>query len=597
MNLHADRLESLRAQMRAQGLDAWIVPIADEHLSEYIGAYAQRLAWLTGFTGSAATAVVLLEEAAIFVDGRYTLQVREEVDAGQWQYLDVTKTTVGQWLADRLGAQSRVGYDSWLHAQLWVRETTAQLSPNGAQVVPIEGNLIDAIWTDRPSRSVAPVVPHALAFAGQSSAAKIAQVSEWLRSIGADAVVLCALDSIAWTFNIRGRDIEHTPVCLAYAIVGADGSAQLLVDPAKITPDLAEHLGETVRLRPRDALLQALADLRGARVAVDPRRSVAAICDRLAAAGAEIVEARDPAVLPKAIKNPVEIAGHRAAQVRDGAALSRFLHWLSAEGPREAQTELSIAARLQAFREATGALVDTSFRTIAGHGRNGAVVHYSASERTDRRIEPGTLLLVDSGGQYRDGTTDVTRTVAIGTPSSEMRRRFTLVLKGHIALATALFPQGTRGGQLDVLARQYLWAEGLDYAHGTGHGVGSFLGVHEGPQRIAANGDPGEELHAGMILSNEPGYYKAGEYGIRIENLVVVEARQIDGSEQAMLGFETLTFAPLDRALIDISLLTGSELDWINDYHAEVERKIGFLLEGPARDWLEAACAPIFALS
>jgi Xaa-Pro aminopeptidase len=418
-------------------------------------------------------------------------------------------------------------------------------------------------------------------------------MADWLTEKKADAAVLSALDSIAWTFNIRGKDVDRTPVALAYAIVHADATADLYVAPEKIDETVVQHLGNAVRVHDRAAFADALADFAGKSVVADPERAVAAIFSGLEAGGATVLPLRDPAVLPKAIKNAVEIAGTKAAHHRDGAALSKFLHWVSVNGPTGAVDELSAAARLEAFRKETGDLQDLSFDTISGFGPNGAVVHYRVEKKTNRRIEPGTLYLVDSGGQYRDGTTDVTRTIAIGAPTAEMQERFTLVLKGHIALARAVFPRGTRGGQLDILARQYLWARGLDYAHGTGHGVGSFLSVHEGPQRIATFSGGDEPLVEGMILSNEPGYYKAGEYGIRIENLVLVVARDVPGAEKPMLGFETLTFAPIDRHVIAIDLLDEGERAWIDAYHAQVLGVVGPQLEGEALDWLKAACAPL----
>ncbi|TVV76575.1 aminopeptidase family protein P, partial [Sphingomonas solaris] len=434
---------------------------------------------------------------------------------------------------------------------------------------------------------------HPDTLAGRSSADKRQEVADWLAARRADTVVLSALDSIAWTFNVRGTDVDRTPVALAYALVHADATADLFVAPDKLGEDVAQHLGNAVRLHPRAAFPAHLATLGDKRVAADPERAVAAIFEALTQAGAQVIEARDPVVLPKAIKNDAEIAGHKAAQLRDGAALTRFLHWLSVEAPNGGLTELDAAAKLQAFREETGVLRDLSFDTISGAGPNGAVVHYRVSEETNRPIERDSLFLVDSGGQYQDGTTDVTRTVAIGTPSPEMRDRFTRVLRGHVALARARFPQGTRGSQLDVLARQYLWAAGLDYAHGTGHGVGSYLSVHEGPQRIATFGGGDEPLRAGMLLSNEPGYYKSGEYGIRIENLVLVVAVEIDGAEKSMLGFETQTFAPIDRALIDTAALTPDEREWIDAYHAEVRARIAPQLAADAQAWLEGATAPL----
>ncbi|WIW87859.1 aminopeptidase P family protein [Sphingobium sp. V4] len=593
MSSYEDRLKALRAQLVRQRLDGFVVPLTDEHMSEYVGAYAQRLAWLTGFQGSAGSAVVLPEEAAIFVDGRYTLQVREQVDGAHWQYESVPQTSIAAWLKDHAGQGARIGYDPWLHTRAWVEQATQALAEKGAELVAVDTNPVDAIWPDRPARSDAKLVVHDDRFAGQSAAEKRAAMADWLTEKKADAVILSALDSIAWTFNIRGKDVERTPVALAYAIVHADATADLYVAPEKMDEAVAQHLGNAVRVHDGATFSTALADFAGKTVVADPERAVAAIFNGLDEGGATVLSLRDPAVLPKAIKNDTEIAGHKAAQARDGAALSRFLHWIAVEAPKGNLTELSASDRLETFRKDTGLLEDLSFDTISGAGPNGAVVHYRVEEKTNRPIETGTLYLVDSGGQYRDGTTDVTRTVAIGTPTDEMRHRFTLVLKGHIALARAVFPKGTRGGQLDALARQYLWTEGLDYAHGTGHGVGSFLSVHEGPQRIATFGGGDEPLVAGMILSNEPGYYKAGEYGIRIENLVLVEERAIPGAEKDMLGFETLTFAPIDRALIATDLLSGDERAWLDAYHAAVLDLVGSQLEGDAFAWLQAACAPL----
>jgi Xaa-Pro aminopeptidase len=418
-------------------------------------------------------------------------------------------------------------------------------------------------------------------------------MADWLKEQKADAAVLSALDSIAWTFNVRGKDVEHTPVALAFALVHQDGTADLFVAPEKLDDEVRQHLGNGVRAHDRSAFEPMLRTLGGRRIVVDPERAVAAIFAALESAGATILAKRDPAVLPKATKNEAEIAGHKAAQARDGAAVARFLHWLSVEAPRGGLDEMKASDKLEQFRREGGDLRDLSFPTISGSGANGAVVHYRASEETNRPIAPDNLYLVDSGGQYPDGTTDITRTVAIGTPTAEMRDRFTRVLKGHVALARAIFPSGTRGSQLDVLARQYLWQAGVDYAHGTGHGVGSYLAVHEGPQRIATFGGGDEALRPGMIISNEPGYYKTGEYGIRIENLVLVIALDLPGAEKPMLGFETLTYAPIDRALIDVALLTDEERGWIDDYHARVKALIGPQLDGDAKAWLEAACAPL----
>ena len=505
MSTHEDRLKALRAQLERDGLDGFVIPLTDEHMSEYVGAYAQRLAWLTGFQGSAGSAVVLAQDAAIFVDGRYTLQVREQVDGAHWQYEGVPQSSVAGWLGQHAPDGGRIGYDPWLHTRAWVKAAGDALAERGATLVAVNANPVDAVWADRPAPSAARVMAHDDCYAGQGAADKLQAMAQWLAAARADAVVLSALDSIAWTFNIRGKDVARTPVALAYAVVHADATADLYVAPEKVDDAVVRHLGQAVRVHDRADFARALAGFGGRTVVADPDRAVAAIFEALEAGGAKVLALRDPAVLPKAIKNEVEIAGHKAAQLRDGAALSRFLYWLSVEAPQGEVDELGAAARLEVFRRDTGELQDLSFDTISGAGPNGAVVHYRVDDSTNRRIEPGTFYLVDSGGQYRDGTTDVTRTIAIGVVSDEMKRRFTLVLKGHIALARAQFPTGTRGGQLDILARQFLWAEGLDYAHGTGHGVGSFLSVHEGPQRIATFGGGDEPLQPGMILSNEPG--------------------------------------------------------------------------------------------
>ena len=597
MSSYADRLAALREQLKADQLDGFVVPLTDEHMSEYVGSYAQRLAWLTGFEGSAGSAVVLPEEAAVFVDGRYTLQVRSQVDANHWSYQSIPETSIADWLKEHAPDGARIGYDPWLHSRDWVTRATEALKAKGATLVPVKRNPIDAVWADRPEASTERLIVHPDRLAGKPSAEKRHAIADWLVKQGADAAVLAALDSIAWTFNVRGKDVSRTPVALAYALVHADGTADLFVAGEKIDGEVRQHLGNGVRIHERADFEQALTKLKDQRVVVDPERSVAAIFAALDQAGATIVPARDPTVLPRAIKNPVEIAGQQAAQARDGAAIARFLHWVEAEAPTGELDELKASDRLEALRRDSAELRDLSFDTISGSGPNGAIVHYRASEATNRPLEMNSIYLVDSGGQYEDGTTDITRTVVIGEPSAEMRDRFTRVLKGHIALATAVFPKGTRGSQLDSFARRPLWEAGLDYAHGTGHGVGSFLSVHEGPQRISPMGSSqsggDEPLRAGMILSNEPGYYKAGEYGIRIENLVLVVDNAIAGAEKEMLGFETLTFAPIDRRLIAKDMLSPAELGWLNAYHDEVLAKIGPQLSGDDRTWLEAACAPV----
>ena len=599
MNTHEARLKALREELVRLGLDGFVVPISDEHMSEYVGSYAQRLQWLTGFGGSAGTAVVLKDKAAMFVDGRYTLQVRDQVDGRFYDYESVPQTSPAKWLAVHAGEGAKIGFDPWLHGKPWTQATEKALKSRNAALVPVASNPIDAVWHDRPAPSLAPAEVHGLDYAGEASEAKRAVVAEWLATEKLDAAVISALDSVAWLLNLRGADVDRTPVALSFVIAHADGTAELFIAEEKVTPALRQHLGNAVSIRPPEAFVPTLEGLAGKRVAVDPERSVQAVFAALAGSGAEIVEARDPTVLPKAIKNPVEQAGHRAAQARDGAAVTRFLHWLSLEAPKGQVTEIAAAEALHQFRRDCGDLRDLSFDTISGAGPNGAVVHYRVSEETNRSLAPSSVYLVDSGGQYPDGTTDITRTVWIGPGDAPdaVKDRFTRVLKGHIALAKISFPQGTAGSQLDTLARQFLWAAGVDYAHGTGHGVGSFLSVHEGPQRIAkaAGGQAGSDqvLLAGMFLSNEPGYYKTGEYGIRIENLVLVEPREIAGSEGEWLGFETLTHVPIERALVDCRLLTRDEVVWWNAYHARVQEIICPQLEGAALAWLEAQCAPL----
>ncbi len=597
MSSHADRLAALREQLKSDRLDGFVVPLTDEHMSEYIGSYAQRLQWLTGFEGSAGSAVVLPQEAAIFVDGRYTLQVKSQVSADDWSYQSVPQTSVAGWLKDHAPKGARIGYDPWLHTREWVKKAKQALGSRGAELVAVGENPIDKIWRDRPEMSDAKLVVQPDELAGKSSAAKRTDIAEWLEKNEADAAVLSALDSIAWAFNVRGADVTHTPVALAYAIVNSDGTADLFVASEKVGPEVRQHLGNGVRLHERSEFEQALSKFEGKTVAVDPERAVSAIFDALEKAGAKVLALRDPVVLPKAIKNEAEIAGQRSAQNRDGIAIARFLHWIDEEAPTGDVDELKASDKLESLRRENPELKDLSFDSISGAGPNGAIVHYRSSEKTNRKLESGSLYLIDSGGQYVDGTTDITRTVPIGEPTDEMRDRFTRVLKGHIAVATAVFPKGTRGTQLDSFARRPLWEAGLDYAHGTGHGVGSFLGVHEGPQRIApiTSGQSGgdEPLAEGMILSNEPGYYKTGEYGIRIENLVLVVAKQIEGAEKDMLGFETLTFAPIDTRLVKTDMLSDKEVEWLNDYHRQVAEKIGPKLDGANRQWLEKACAPI----
>ena len=605
MQTHEARLAALREELKRRGLDGFVVPISDEHMSEYIGGYAQRLHWLSGFGGSAGTVAVLKDPnngpgAAIFVDGRYTTQVRDQVDGKLFEYVSVPASSPAKWLGENAPEGARIGYDAWLHSKGWAEQVARALEKKHATLVPVDGNPVDAVWADRPEPSNAPALVHSDMHSGRSSADKRAEVADWLKAEGHDAAVISALDSVAWLLNLRGTDVERTPVALAYVIAHADGTAELFIGADKVTPELSQHLGNAVTIRPREAFEGALGELEGKAVAVDPNYGVAAIFHALEGAGAKPVAVRDPTILPRAVKNPVEQAGHRSAQARDGAAIAKYLHWLSVEGPKGGLDELSAAAQLRKFRdEASDTLRDLSFDTISAAGPHAALPHYRVDEESNIPIAPGSIYLCDSGGQYLDGTTDITRTVWIGPgePSAEQKDRNTRVLKGHIAIARAVFPQGTVGGQLDAFARQALWQAGVDYAHGTGHGVGSFLSVHEGPQRIAkfTGAQPGgdQELIAGMILSNEPGYYKEGAFGIRIENLVLVEKREIAGQEGDYLGFETLTFAPIDKALVEVSLLSPDERAWWNDYHADVRRILAPQLSGAVLAWLEEACAPL----
>ncbi len=593
MSTYEARLFALRETLKKRGLDGFIIPISDEHMSEYVGSYAQRLEWLTGFKGSAGAAVVMQDKAAIFTDGRYTIQVRDQVDGKLYEYVGTSEQSMMDWFKANAAQGQKIGYDGWLHTNDWARELGDNLKARGASAVSLDSNPIDAIWDAQPERSPAKMKVHPLEYAGKSHEEKREDIAKWLEAEGLDATIVNALDSVAWLFNIRGDDITHTPVSLAHAIVHKSGHADLFVAPEKLTDEVRAHLGNQVALHDYDAFEQELETLKGKKVGVDPERAAAAIFERLRAVGADISRKRDPSVLAKAIKNPAEMQGSRDAHARDGASLSKFLHWFSVEAPKGGQDELSVAAKLQEFRQQNPALKDLSFDTISGATSNGALCHYKVSEETNKPITMDGMYLVDSGGQYLDGTTDVTRTMIVGTPTDDMKKRFTQVLKGHIALDCAVFPKGTAGGQLDVLARQFLWADGVDYAHGTGHGVGSYLAVHEGPQRIASYGGMNEPLVPGMICSNEPGYYKAGEYGIRIENLVLVERREIEGAEQQVMGFETLTFAPIDRHLVDPALLTEQELKWLNSYHTKTLEIVGPQLEGDAKSWLENACAPI----
>lgn len=595
----AGRLAALRRAMTAVGVDAYLVPHGDEHRSEYPAPYAERLKWLTDFSGSAGMAVVTADAAAIFIDGRYTLQVRDQVDGTLYAYRHLIEEPPQAWLAGVLKPGMKVGFDPRLHTAAGLARFEDAAAKAGAALTPLAANLIDGIWAGQPPRPAAPAEVYPERFAGRGAAEKRALAAKVLAAEGMDAFLVSALDALAWLFNIRGTDGEFTPQVYGYALLFADGRATLFMDPAKITPEVRAHLvgggGPAVNLESYDGLAAALKALPAdvATVGVDREYASRWLSDIIAAAGRTPKTTADPCMALKAAKHPRELQGVREAHVRDGAALTRFLAWLDAEGPKGHLDEVSAADRLEAFRAESNLFRTPSFATICGAGANGAIVHYRAMPGSAARIRPDTVLLIDSGGQYLDGTTDVTRTVAVGTPTAEQKRRFTLVLKGHIALARARFVKGTTGSQLDALARHALWQDGLDYDHGTGHGVGTFLGVHEGPQRISKVGNA-VALEPGMVISNEPGYYKTGEYGIRIENLVAVrEADSPPGAEKPLLAFETLTLAPIDLRMIDAALLDAGETAWLNAYHARVRDTLSPLVDGRTRDWLQAATAPL----
>lgn len=583
----------IRAAMARQGLDGFLVPHEDEHQNEYLPPANDRLAWASGFTGSAGAGVILQDRAAVFVDGRYTLQVREQVDAGVFEIRDLVEGGVPAYL-ETAAKGAVIGYDARLHSPQALDALKTAAARAGAALKPVAVNPVDEAWgAQRPAQPAAPVTPQPVQYAGEESASKRARVGAAVAALCADAAVITAPASIAWLFNIRGGDVIRSPLPLSQAVIRADGTARLFLDPAKVTEDLPAWLGNQVSLEPPQALDAALAELAGLKVAVDPAQSSAWYFDSLAAAGATVVRAMDPCTLPRACKNAVEIAGTQEAHRRDGAALTRFLHWLATEGQVNPPDEKEAVARLEAFREATGVLKDLSFDTIGAANGHGALPHYRPTERSNQRAALGSLLLVDSGGQYLDGTTDVTRTVAIGEPTQEMVTRNTLVLKGHLAIARLRFPAGTTGSAIDAFARAALWAHGLDYDHGTGHGVGVYLGVHEGPHRISKAPNT-VALQPGMIVSNEPGYYKDGEYGIRIENLeVVMPAEPIGGGDRPMHRFQALTLAPIDRRLVDKTLLSREEIAQFDAYHARVLREIGPRVEPEVRAWLEAVCAPL----
>lgn len=585
----AARLARLRAELARRGLDGFMVPRADEHQGEWVPRRADRLAWISGFTGSAGVAAVLRGRAALFVDGRYTLQAESEAAA---EFERAAPGDLSEWLASALEAGARLGYDPWLHTRRGRETLEAACDRAGASLIPVGDNPLDAVWEDQPSPPIAPVVAHGERHAGRSAADKRAACAGELVREGLDAAVLTLPDSVAWLLNLRGGDVAFTPLALAFAVLHVDETVDLFIDRRKLSPGMAAHLGNGVRVREPAAFEAALRGLRG-RVAAAPDSAAEQVFRALGAGGAEAVESADPCVLAKAVKNVVELDGARAAHRRDGAALTRFLRWLDENAPRGGVDEIAAADRLEAERRKNANFRGLSFPTISGAGPNGAIVHYRVSAESNRPLAPGSFYLVDSGGQYLDGTTDVTRTVAVGAADAEMRDRFTRVLKGHIALARARFPAGATGARLDTLARAALWQAGLDYRHGTGHGVGSYLGVHEGPHGVSPAATDAA-LRPGMIVSNEPGYYKTGAWGIRIENLVAV-VESVAGEAGDFLEFETLTLAPIDRRAIDLSLLENGERRWLDAYHARVFRELAPLLDGGDAAWLEAACAPLAA--
>jgi Xaa-Pro aminopeptidase len=587
----ARRLERFRAVLAERGVDGFVLMRTDEHGSEYLPGYAERVAWLTGFTGSAATAVVLRDRAAVFTDGRYTVQIEQEVDPALFERRHIVNEPPARWLEQHLPQGGRLGYDPWLAKRGEVQKLEAVTAAKEGALVALDPNPVDAIWADRPPRPIAPVRRHDEAYAGESDASKRERMGKAVAEKGADMLLLTAADSIAWLLNVRGGDIPFNPLVLSHALLGRDGTCRWFVDPRKLPKDLA--LPNAVAVEPYEGFVPALETLGhgGARVLVDPASAHVGFIERLKAAGAKLVEGDDPCVLAKAQKNPVEIQGAIDAQVRDGAAVARFLAWLDTQAPDSGLDELGAATRLEAERAKDPLYQGPSFDTISAHGPNAALPHYRSTPATNQPLTGGTLYLVDSGGQYLDATTDITRTVALGAPAEEMRVRFTLVLKGMIAISLAVFPDGTSGAQIDALARVGLWRHGLDFDHGTGHGVGSYLCVHEGPARISKLGTAA--LKPGMILSNEPGYYKPGAYGIRIENLVAVEPRQRpEGGERDLLGFRTLTLCPIDRRLVEPALLTPEERSWLDAYHARVREEL-MPLAGEAAPWLEAATAPL----
>ncbi len=586
----AERLIKLRDELRRQDLAGFIVPRADEHLGEYVPASAERLAWLTGFTGSAGLAAVLADKAAVFADGRYVLQLDAQTDPILWERRHVTEDPPAAWLAANAPAGGVIGYDPLLISE----DALARYVEAGLTMRPVARNPIDAVWPDRPAPPLAAAVPHPLDYAGRSAAEKREQIAGALREAKLDAAVISDPASLAWLLNIRGGDVPFTPFALGFAVMHADGGTELFMDPAKLPEATRAWLGNTVSVAGREALAPALARLAGKRVRVDPSGSPVWFAQTLRAAGAVVVAGPDPCLLPKARKNEVEQRGTRNAHQRDAVAVCRFLHFLHETAPSGRQTEMSAAARLLALREEVAGFRGESFPAISGAGEHGAIIHYRVTEETDRPIRPNEVYLIDSGAQYVDGTTDITRTVwtGPGEPPQPLREQVTRVLQGHIAIATLVFPHGVGGAHLDSFARRALWQVGLDYDHGTGHGVGSYLSVHEGPVSLSRLARP-VPIETGMILSNEPGYYLPGAHGIRLENLLLVQDAAIAGASKPFLRFETLTLAPFDLRLIDAAMLHADERAWLNAYHAWVLAEVGPHLPAELRAWLAASCAEI----
>ncbi|MHC2252943.1 Xaa-Pro aminopeptidase [Bradyrhizobium embrapense] len=588
------RLSALREELARRKLTGFVVPRADQQQNEYVAASEERLAWLTGFTGSAGLAVVLSKEAALFVDGRYTLQAGKQVDRKAWQVEPLVEPPPEHWLTRHLAAGDRLGFDPWLHTSAAAERLAAACAKAGAELIAVDGNPIDTVWHERPAPPLGPVAIHGTQFSGEMEAEKLKRIRLEISKLGVDALVLSDSHAVAWTFNIRGADVSHTPLPLSYALVPKEGRPLVFIDHRKLSNATRDHLEQSADVEEPAALTPKLTELakRGASIALDSATAADALSRLISGAGGKPVRGNDPVSLLKAVKNLTEIDGTRTAHRRDAVALTRFLAWIDREAPSGHLTEIDTVEALETFRRQTGALKDVSFPTIAGTGPNGAIVHYRVTRKSNRRIAPGDLLLIDSGAQYEDGTTDVTRTIAIGKPTDEMRDRFTRVLRGHIAIARAIFPDGTTGAQLDSFARQYLWQAGIDFEHGTGHGVGSYLSVHEGPARISKLGTT--PLKRGMILSNEPGYYKTDAYGIRIENLELVIGTDIAGAEKPVNAFETLTLAPIDRRLIEVGMLSDGELSWLNDYHARVARVVRPHLDDNATKlWLDEATATL----